>query len=303
MSIVYAKWGSGFYTAASGAIGNKSAAISLRIGFHPSWAFCGLCRGHAAAFCRHGPDRLLWRLPAEVSFRSFSVRDAVPDAHGTLFRTLDGPICGFDCCAGRRGCLLFCILLRCLLRTAACKCQTERSCSTSRKPDERSACKPCSLFHALSLVSLWSAWSSGQSAQKTPRRISHAPDGVMPGVRVMPPGSNNLDGGSVSGECILKERLPAERQQIGEEWYQKCDTGRLGGEEGSSGQRLPKLSRCMFLVFYIRSSGCQMAQRPLIAQRFRLLMEMLLGKNCISSRARYHRRRNALSGCCRSRKI
>lgn len=68
----------------------------------------------------------------------------------------------------------------------------------------------------------------------------------------MPPGSNNLDGGSVSVECILKERLPAERQQIGEVWYQKCDTGRLGGEEGSSGQRLPKLSRRMF---WCSSSG------------------------------------------------
>ncbi len=81
----------------------------------------------------------------------------------------------------------------------------------------------------------------------------------------MPPGSNNLDGGSVSGECILKERLPAERQQIGDEWYQKCDTGRLDGEEGSSGKCLSKLQQMHVLVFYIRLSGCQMAQWPLAA--------------------------------------
>lgn len=81
----------------------------------------------------------------------------------------------------------------------------------------------------------------------------------------MPPGSNNLDGGSVTGECILKERLPAERQQIGDEWYQKCNTGRLDGEEGSSGWRLPKLQQMHVLVFYIRLSGCQMAQWPLDA--------------------------------------
>lgn len=81
----------------------------------------------------------------------------------------------------------------------------------------------------------------------------------------MPPGSNNLDGGSVTGECILKERLPTERQQIGDEWYQKCDTGRLDGEEGSSGKCLPRLPQMHFLVFSIRLSGCQMAQWPLAA--------------------------------------
>ncbi len=79
----------------------------------------------------------------------------------------------------------------------------------------------------------------------------------------MPPGSNNLDGGSVSVECILKERLPAERQQIGDEWYQKCDTSRQDREEGSSGKCLPKLQQMHVLVFSIRLYGFQIAQWPL----------------------------------------
>jgi hypothetical protein len=79
----------------------------------------------------------------------------------------------------------------------------------------------------------------------------------------MPPGSNNLDGGSVTGECILKERLPAERQQTGDEWYQKCDTGRQDREEGSSGKCLPRLQQTHVLVFSIRLYGFQMAQWPL----------------------------------------
>ncbi|RRF91479.1 MAG: hypothetical protein DUD31_09230 [Coriobacteriaceae bacterium] len=88
---------------------------------------------------------------------------------------------------------------------------------------------------------------------------------------------------------LLKAETLAEWQLNGGKWYQSCDTGRLDGEGDSSGRRLPKLQQTHALVFSIRLSGCQMAQWPLVAQRFRLLMEMLLGKGCTSSRARYHR--------------
>lgn len=57
----------------------------------------------------------------------------------------------------------------------------------------------------------------------------------MPGARVMPPGSNNLDGGSVTGEYILKAEMPVERQQIGDEWYQKCNTEKAGRRRGLFG--------------------------------------------------------------------